>query len=431
MSDNCVASSICATVTIMKTRRLLLAILLATGGLLFSVLGLSQIVNAQQLVSWNNPGWGSSTDVIHSTVKSPAMGNIDVGYTIYLPPGYNSSQNRYPTVYFLHGIQGHEWNYHNSLGSNPNGIVQLVKSGAVEPMILVFPNGGSGLNYIDAPGNCADTKACPESMLINELLPHIDQTYRTIPEKEFRAIQGFSMGGMGATYLGTKYPELFSSIATQSSACQLLANCESVKNHIQSNISSNASYLRDTVAFRVSYGSQEGSPSGSGIAGWQSSLHTTLNGYGIQTELLSLLGTGHNMSAQHSVVNPSTSRTFGLDTLMFHSDNFGNGSTPPGPSVQPSASPTTIASPVSSPVASPIASPVSSPNPTDEPSPSPSTEEPLFPDYNRDGLITYSDFEMLLPALFGSNCAINLLGSCEIDLFDYNAFMTAYESENL
>ncbi|MFZ1721399.1 MAG: alpha/beta hydrolase-fold protein [Microgenomates group bacterium] len=389
------------------------------------------VVHAQS-VSWNNPGWGVSSDVLHASFTSYSMSgsdNVQVGYTIYLPPGYNASQNKYPTVYFLHGINGHEWNYHNSLGSNANSIVQLVKSGAVEPMILVFPNGGAGLNYIDAPGDCSITKACPESMLIQELIPHIDQTYRTIPEKEFRAIQGFSMGGMGATYLGTKYPELFSSIAAQSSACQLVANCDSVKSQILANIQSNSAYIKDTVAVRLSYGSQEGSPGGTGIAGWQSSLNSTLIGYGVDSEILTLTPAGHSMDVQHSIVPPGNSQTFGLSTLLFHSNNFGNDTTVPSPSTLPT--PSLQPSPTSTPRMSPKSSPVITPNPSTSPSVTPDTSAKPYPDYNGDNLITYSDFEILLSTLFTSNCAYNLLNTCEIDLFDYNAFMTVYESESL
>ena len=76
------------------------------------------------------------------------------------------------------------------------------------PAIVVFANGGRRSYYSDS----ADGKILAETTLIKELIPHIDSTYRTIPEKACRAIHGFSMGGFGALKIGMKYPELFSAI---------------------------------------------------------------------------------------------------------------------------------------------------------------------------------------------------------------------------
>jgi endo-1,4-beta-xylanase len=51
-----------------------------------------------------------------------------------------------------------------------------------------------------------------ETTVIEELVPHIDATYRTIANRDGRAIQGMSMGGFGALKLAFKYPDLFSSV---------------------------------------------------------------------------------------------------------------------------------------------------------------------------------------------------------------------------
>ncbi len=52
-----------------------------------------------------------------------------------------------------------------------------------------------------------------EPILINELLPHIDATYRTIATREGRIIEGFSMGGYGTARSGLKYPQLFGAVS--------------------------------------------------------------------------------------------------------------------------------------------------------------------------------------------------------------------------
>jgi endo-1,4-beta-xylanase len=52
-----------------------------------------------------------------------------------------------------------------------------------------------------------------ESVIIKDLIPHIDSPYRTIASREGRGIEGFSMGGFGAAHLGFKHPEMFAVIS--------------------------------------------------------------------------------------------------------------------------------------------------------------------------------------------------------------------------
>ena len=51
------------------------------------------------------------------------------------------------------------------------------------------------------------------SVFINELIPHIDATYRTIADRSGRGLEGFSQGGRGTMRLGLRYPDLFCSAA--------------------------------------------------------------------------------------------------------------------------------------------------------------------------------------------------------------------------
>jgi enterochelin esterase-like enzyme len=73
------------------------------------------------------------------------------------------------------------------------------------PEIMVFPNGGRATMYQDS----GDGRFMAETMMIKELIPHIDATYRTIADRKARCIEGFSMGGRGSTNLAMKYPQLF------------------------------------------------------------------------------------------------------------------------------------------------------------------------------------------------------------------------------
>ncbi|MFC1596366.1 alpha/beta hydrolase [Planctomycetota bacterium] len=89
--------------------------------------------------------------------------------------------------------------------------------GRVSPMIVVMPNGLRGNTmYCDS----RDGQYPVETVIINDLIPHVDATYRTVASREGRAVEGFSMGGFGAAHMGFKYPDLFGvvSIAARVSA---------------------------------------------------------------------------------------------------------------------------------------------------------------------------------------------------------------------
>ncbi len=160
-------------------------------------------------VVWvNRPKPGAlPAGVSHHTYFSRSMMH-DVGYLIYLPPDYASSgARRYPVIYNLHGAGGNELHGQQAAEILLKGIA----SGQWPPMILVMPNGGKYTYYKDS----ADGKYMGETTIIRELIPHIDSTYRTTASRAGRAIEGFSMGGRGATRLALKYPEMFCSLFNQ------------------------------------------------------------------------------------------------------------------------------------------------------------------------------------------------------------------------
>ena len=142
--------------------------------------------------------------VQHGTFHSACM-DTAVGYNIYLPPSYDAdSDRRFPVVYFLHGSAGNE----SRSIRLATYLHQAILEKKVPEMIMVFANGGRNSGYIDA----IDGTVMPETMIIKELIPHIDANYRTIGERSGRAIQGFSMGGVGSLRFAAKFPDLFSSV---------------------------------------------------------------------------------------------------------------------------------------------------------------------------------------------------------------------------
>ncbi len=144
--------------------------------------------------------------VKHGSYKSPSMG-VDVGYYIYLPPGYDENpEKRYPVVYHLHG--GRPGGEHKSV-KLVKFIDQAIRDGEISPKIYVWPNGGP-MSWYNYPSK---KLAMGEDVFIKETIPHIDATYRTIAKRSGRGIEGFSQGGRGTTRIMFKYPELFASAA--------------------------------------------------------------------------------------------------------------------------------------------------------------------------------------------------------------------------
>jgi enterochelin esterase-like enzyme len=87
-----------------------------------------------------------------------------------------------------------------------------VFAGKLPEIVIVFPNGGRSTMYQDS----GDGRFMSETMIIQELIPHIDATYRTIADRKARCIEGFSMGGRGSTHLAMRHPDMFGSLFNQS-----------------------------------------------------------------------------------------------------------------------------------------------------------------------------------------------------------------------
>ncbi len=121
---------------------------------------------------------------------------------VYLPPCYATSGERYPVLYILHGL-GYKEDQWERLGLT-RAADRLIAAGQIAPLIIVMPR-----DRLDARLDPAFT---------NDLVPFIDQTYRTLPDREHRAIGGLSRGAGWAVHLGLHYPEQFGRIGAHSLA---------------------------------------------------------------------------------------------------------------------------------------------------------------------------------------------------------------------
>jgi len=158
---------------------------------------------------WVNPPKEKLPGVEHRTFHSEAM-QCDVGFNIYLPPDYNKETSRYPVLYYLHGLSGDE-SKHILLSAHLDKAIAEKK---LPPMLMVFVNGGKGTMYSDS----VDSKIMSETALIKELIPFVDENYRTVTSARGRAIEGFSMGGFGALKLAFKSPDMFCSVISYGGA---------------------------------------------------------------------------------------------------------------------------------------------------------------------------------------------------------------------
>lgn len=160
----------------------------------------------------------SATRVTQGFFDSRA-GGVRVSYHVYLPAQYaREPQRRFPVVYWLHGSGG-------GVGGIPRLVQHVdaaIAAGQVQPFIVIFVNGLKNGMYVD----WKDGSAPIETMIVRELVPHVDATYRTIATRQGRLLDGYSMGGYGAARLGFKFPELFAT-ASLMGAGPLQADLES------------------------------------------------------------------------------------------------------------------------------------------------------------------------------------------------------------
>jgi hypothetical protein len=135
---------------------------------------------------------------------------------VYLPPGYDDApQDRYPTVYVIQGYTGHLQMWRNRMPFRQPFIETadaVFASGEAPPCIVVYVDAWTaygGSQFVDSPGT-----GRYHSYLCAEVVPFVDARYRTLPDRESRAITGKSSGGFGAMITPMLRPDLFGALAT-------------------------------------------------------------------------------------------------------------------------------------------------------------------------------------------------------------------------
>lgn len=182
------------------------------------------------LIGGGQGDWYRVKEVPHGTVSkiwynSPTAG-LKRRLTVYTPAGYETSKEKYPVLYLLHGIGGDE-NAWSELGRAAQILDNLIAAGKAKPMIVVMTNGN--ISQEAAPGETPNGFTVPTLMLpktmdgnfelaFPDVIKFVESNYRVKADKNDRAIAGLSMGGCHSLYISANYPDTFGYIGLFSAA---------------------------------------------------------------------------------------------------------------------------------------------------------------------------------------------------------------------
>ncbi|NMB52231.1 MAG: esterase [Bacteroidales bacterium] len=133
-------------------------------------------------------------NIAHGQIRSimywSDVNGLERHVNVYVPAEYESNPNkRYPVLYLVHGWGEDEngWSIQGHMGNIMDG---LIAAGKAVPMIVVMPSGDIQTNpdVRTASGNITD-------IFVKDLIPFIDKTFRTLTDRQNRAMAGLSRGG--------------------------------------------------------------------------------------------------------------------------------------------------------------------------------------------------------------------------------------------
>lgn len=179
---------------------------------------------------------------------------------VYTPPGYDKdTKTKYPVLYLQHGMAEDESSWSNQ--GRMNFIMDnLIAEGKAKPMIVVMESGNIEVAFRAMPGqNAAEARnqygASFGPMLINDVIPMIDAKFRTLSNRENRAMAGLSWGGFQTFQVGLANLDKFAYIGTFSGAGLSIPDVKTAYNGVFADA---AAFNKKVKVFFNGIGSVEG-----------------------------------------------------------------------------------------------------------------------------------------------------------------------------
>ena len=134
---------------------------------------------------------------------------------VYTPAGYETSGKNYPVFYLVSGTTDTEETWFK-VGKLNTILDNLIADGKAEPMIVVMPYGNMGST--PQPASMAATKMYEvfAKEMTECIMPYVEQSFRTVNDRDHRAIAGFSRGGGQSLFTALRHPEKFAWLASYS-----------------------------------------------------------------------------------------------------------------------------------------------------------------------------------------------------------------------
>jgi hypothetical protein len=167
--------------------------------------------------SFEPAGRFDDAEIESEALRGNALGDPHVRpLRVYLPPEYDrDEERRFPSIYVIQGLTGQldMWRNRAPFRKNfPELADELFASGDAPPAVLVYVDAWTsigGSQFLDSPGT-----GHYHTYLCDEVVPWVDERYRTLPGSEHRGITGKSSGGYGAMVTPMLRPDLFGGFAT-------------------------------------------------------------------------------------------------------------------------------------------------------------------------------------------------------------------------
>jgi enterochelin esterase-like enzyme len=215
---------------------------------------------------------------------------------IYCPPGYdNNPKQKYPVLYLQHG-SGEDERGWGIQGKADIILDNLIAEGKAKPMLIVMDQG-----YADRAGAPVQAQQMPaggrspqgpsafEEVIIKDLIPFIDATYRTYSDRDHRAMAGLSMGGMQTIQITFSNLDKFSYVAGFSGAGRFSGSGLDVKSDYKGVLADSNAFNKKVKLLWIGIGTAEPENMYKAVNGF----HLALTGAGIQHVYYESPGTAH------------------------------------------------------------------------------------------------------------------------------------------